>query len=242
MPRKVITLGIADDMLLDQTMIEHHIKALKNTSILFRSGNGKDLLYKLNYFKPDIIILDLYMPFMNGWEVLHELKAIHYNGTIICTSNAFEPNLEGKLIAFGVKGFVPKQSVNLAKAINEVMNGNTYFETIFIESKHSITDQFEVEISGKEISIINKLAEGKDSKTIATELGGLSANSVDTYIKNLLINFKCNTRSQLVSLGHVYGLIYTFEHLKHLPKPKPKPNLTETETETKSDTLPSNLS
>lgn len=222
MPRKVITLGIADDMLLDQTLIDCQIKILKGTSVLFRCGNGNDLLFKLQHFKPDILILDLYMPFMNGWEVLHELKSLHYTGYIICTANVYEPNLKNRLIDLGANGFVHKQNEQLAVAITEVIIGNTYFETPYFVPKQHLQNREEVELSGREIRIINKLAEGKASKAIADELGGLSSNSVDTYIKNLLLSFRCNNRAQLVSLAHAYGLIYTFETVQEHPRPKPK--------------------
>jgi CheY-like chemotaxis protein len=86
MPRKVLTLGIADDMLIDQTLIEHHIKAIKNTTVLFRSGNGRELLYKLRHYNLDILIIDLYMPIMSGWKVLAELKKLDYAGDIIFTT------------------------------------------------------------------------------------------------------------------------------------------------------------
>lgn len=222
MPRKVITLGIADDMLLDQTLIDYQIKILKNTTILFRCGNGSDLLFKLQHFKPDILILDLYMPFMNGWEVLHELNMLQYSGHIICTANVYEPNLKNRLIELGAKGFVHKQSDQLVAAITETVRGNTYFETPFFVPKHAILNKEEVGLSGREIMIINKLAEGKGSKAIADELGSLSSNSVDTYIKNLLLNFRCNNRAQLVSLAHAYGLIFTFATVKAHPRPKAK--------------------
>jgi DNA-binding NarL/FixJ family response regulator len=64
--QKKITLGIAEDMLLDQTSIAYFIKQIKNTSILFTPGNGLKLLHKLNYFKPNILIIDLNMPLMDG--------------------------------------------------------------------------------------------------------------------------------------------------------------------------------
>jgi DNA-binding NarL/FixJ family response regulator len=109
----------------------------------------------------------------------------------------------------GVKGFAPKHSRSLIKAINEVAKGNTYFENEYLPTRNT-TKHNEVEIDGREIAIINKIVEGKDSKTLANELGGIADNTVDTYIKNLLARFECKNRAQLIGLAFVYRLIYTF--------------------------------
>lgn len=108
MPRKQITIGLSEDMMIDQVLIEHYIKSIKNTKIIFKCSNGVELLQKLSQFKPDIIILDLYMPFMNGWEVLLELKQSNYEGKIICLSNSLEPNLFQKLKDLNVTCFAKK--------------------------------------------------------------------------------------------------------------------------------------
>jgi DNA-binding NarL/FixJ family response regulator len=223
MPRKVITLGIADDMMLDQALIEYNIKAIKNTQILFRSGNGYELLHKLNHFKPDILIIDMYMPLMNGWETIHELNKMGYAGNIICTTAGYEFNLIDRLKQLGVKGFARKHTNHMTKAVKEVSEGLTYYHNEFALYKgdlHKPLETEKVEISGKEIDIINMLANGKSSKEIAQQLGTYTPETIDTYIKNLIDKIQLNNRAHLVSYGHMFGLIYTFDSLKNLPKPK----------------------
>jgi DNA-binding CsgD family transcriptional regulator len=85
---------------------------------------------------------------------------------------------------------------------------------------HKPLETEKVEISGKEIDIINMLANGKSSKEIAQQLGTYTPETIDTYIKNLIDKIQLNNRSHLVSYGHMFGLIYTFDSLKNLPKPK----------------------
>lgn len=223
MPRKTITIGIADDVQLDRTLIEHKVKSIKNTQILFRSANGLELLHKLKHYTPDALIIDLYMPVMSGWEVLAELNKQGYQGVIICTSASFEDNLHSKLRTFNVSSYSYKQGNNLGKAISEALSGRHFFDTdstaIPVPRQHIN----EVEIDGREIEIINKLAEGKNALSIANELEGLSEKTVDTYIQNLVTRFECKNRTQLIALASYYGLIYTFDSFIHLPKPKPKP-------------------
>jgi DNA-binding NarL/FixJ family response regulator len=225
MPRKQHTLGIAEDMQVDQYLTEHFTKSIKNTKIIFRSGNGLDVLFKLNHFKPDIVLHDMYMPFLDGIHVVKTLNKLNYKGNIICVCSVYEPEKKQELIALGVKGFVPKHRNHLCKAIAEVIKGRTYFNDVLGKNDDCITTppiQEKVNLTGQEIAIINKLAEGKESKTIAEELGGLSGNSIDTYIKNILHKLNCVNRPQLIHFAHSYGLIYTFESLKHLPKPNRK--------------------
>lgn len=171
MPRKQITIGLSEDMMIDQVLIEHHIKSIKNTKIIFKCSNGVELLQKLSQFKPDIIILDLYMPFMNGWEVLLELKQSNYEGKIICLSNSLEPNLFQKLKDLNVTCFAKKLGPNIQRALYEAISGSQYFdENEFTEPK--VKNGTKIQIDGREIEILNKLAEEKTSKLISEELGG----------------------------------------------------------------------
>ncbi len=219
MPRKQITIGLSEDMMIDQVLIEHHIKSIKNTKIIFKCSNGVELLQKLSQFKPDIIILDLYMPFMNGWEVLLELKQSNYEGKIICLSNSLEPNLFQKLKDLNVTCFAKKLGPNIQRALYEAISGGQYFdENEFTEPK--VKNGTKIQIDGREIEILNKLAEGKTSKLISEELGGLSSKTVETYIQKLTTKVNCNNRVQLVAWACYYGLVYKNSHLGELPTPQ----------------------
>ncbi len=231
MPRKIISLGIADDMLCDQTLIEHHIKVIKNTRILFHAFNGKELLFKLNLHSPDIVIIDLHMPIMSGWETLYTLNESPFKGKILCTTSGPEPNLIPRLKELGVHGLARKTSNQIVKAIVEISNGRTYYEDFSKKVEFPIKQSHEEKtIDGREITIINKLAEGKTSKEISSEMTGLSANTIDTYINDLIHRFELKNRVQLIAYASSYGLIHTFENYKYLPKPKPKETFGSTKT------------
>jgi DNA-binding NarL/FixJ family response regulator len=210
MPRKTITIAIADDIALDQCLITHSVKSIKSTQILFYAKNGIELFQMLNHYEPDILIVDLYMPLMSGWEVLAELQRLNYTGNIIATSGGRELNLETKLRALGVKCFAPKHNQNIKKAIEAALKGIT----------RSLDNMTEANIDGREIEIINNLAQGYESKKIGDILG-LSFHSIDSYITILLNRFNCKNRAQLVAMAFNNGLIYTYNDLNNLPKPKP---------------------
>ncbi len=218
MPRKQITIGIADDMLLDQKLIEYQTHLVKNARVLFKCGNGKDLLFKLEQYAPDILIIDLYMPIMSGWEVLPYLTK-NYKGKIICTSASIEPLNLQQLQDLGVKGFAFKQGKHLAIAIQRVTEGYSYFEALPNQLATEHKQVADISIQGREIVIINKLAEGKSSKGISEELGELSESTIDTYIRNLLVRYGCHNRTQLVAWAFAHGLIYTFDNTENLPAP-----------------------
>jgi DNA-binding NarL/FixJ family response regulator len=219
MPSKQIIIGIADDMLLDQKLIEHQTRLLKQTRVLFKCGNGRELLFKLQQYNPDILIIDLYMPIMSGWEVLPYLKET-YKGNIICTSASIEPSYLKELRDFGVKGFAYKQGNQLSTAIQKVSQGEIFFETTPGQQATSTNQSADIPIDGREIVMLNKLAEGKNSKTISEELGGLSEGTIDTYIKKLMVRCDCHNRTQLVAWAFAHGLIHTFDNIEKLPIPK----------------------
>ena len=233
MPYKKTTIALVDDMDLDQALLTYHIKKNKNYEIVLYATNGFDLLEKLKNQQPEIIVIDIYMPLMDGLSTIEHLYKQNYSGNILCVTNGFEYNLISFLKEKGAKGFSRKDGNYVLKALDMISNGKEFWDNEYLQSyskydiKPSMTN-FQLlteEINGKEIEIINLLANGLSSEEICKHLG-YSYFTIEAQIQNIVRRLSLKNRSHLVAYAFVYGLINNFESFKHFKKPKtqnPKP-------------------
>jgi len=228
MPRKKTKIALVDDMDIDQALLTHYIKTNKNYEILFYATNGFDLLQKLQHFKPDIIVIDIYMPLMDGLSTIEHLFEQKYDGKILCVTNGFEYNLIPILKQKNVTGFSRKNGKYVLKALDKIVDGKEHWDEEYLETYSTTSNPFDVPkkddtteplISGKEIEIINLLANGLNSEEIYKHIG-YSIFTIDAYIQNLTKRYNLKNRTHLVAYAYVHGLIDNFESFKDFPKPQ----------------------
>jgi DNA-binding NarL/FixJ family response regulator len=220
---KKISLAIVDDLGVDQALLTWHIKGNKQFDILFYATNGHDLLYKLQHQQPDIIILDIYMPLMDGWETLDYLKKHQYKGLVLAVSNGHDPDLIEKLKAKGANGFCRKNGVYVLKALETISRSGKFWDLEHFTGMQKTDTPFPMifnhDISGIEIELINMLSMGLNCEEISSKIGCYTASTIETYIHNIIHRFNLKNRAHLVAFSYVNGLLYNMNEFQHLPKP-----------------------
>ncbi len=140
------------------------------------------------HFKPDIVIIDVDIPGVNGIQVLETLRKRQYSGIIIIVS-AKNDHFYGKHCAdAGANGFVSKKEGmnNIIAAIEAAKNGYCYFPFSLNRFVGSLTsDQQKLDsYRNKEISVMRYILDGKDNNDIAEKMF-ISNKTVSTYKKSL---------------------------------------------------------
>lgn len=166
---KPVTIIFTDDKsYFRKSMIE--ALADCNIETIAEAGNGKELLDCLTIHKPDVVLLDLQMPVMDGAETLRQLNGLYPDQKVIIFSYHDEAVLIEEYKKMGVQGYILKgESLsNVAWGIKNVSRGGTYFHTESLPT---------VKFSPIQLNIINMVAEGESQVKIAEETG-LTTNAV----------------------------------------------------------------
>lgn len=138
------TIALTDDHTLLRNGLAALVKSLGHT-VLFEADNGKDLIGKLDKNNlPDLVLLDINMPEMDGYDTAQWIKNNHYDIKVLALSMYDNENSIIRMLKCGAKGYILKDSepAELKAAIEAVMNKGFYYSDL---------------VSGKLIHAINKL-------------------------------------------------------------------------------------
>ena len=205
----------------DQSIILHAmvllLKTLRNVEVIGTAGNGEELLRLLDDLKPDIILTDIRMPLLDGFEATRVINEKMPWLKVIALSGYDHPAYIKKLMKNGARGFVSKNSSEqeLEKALITVYNGGTYISDEVARKllreftdTPSQTDSFNYNsLTSREIQIIQLLSEGMSTREIAEKLF-ISSKTVERHKTNILK--KTNTRNtpHLIRLSIQNGIIF----------------------------------
>lgn len=194
----------------DHTLFRNGLRTLLNVSgrydVVGEAANGLELLALLETVSPDIILLDIDMPEMNGIEAAGKALAKYPDMKIITLSMYGEEDYYFKMVSLGVKGFVLKNSDidEVQGAIDAVMDGGSYFsqELLFnlVSNLKNSSDNIpasEEELSEREREILLLICKGLSNQEIGDELF-ISKRTVDKHRANILAKTNCKNTANLV--------------------------------------------
>jgi DNA-binding NarL/FixJ family response regulator len=203
---KSIKLIIVDD----HGLFRNGLKLLLNTTQLIQvvgeASNGVEFLELIKTNQPDIILMDIDMPVMDGIEATRRAIALYPDLRIITLSMFGEDEYYYQMIDAGVKGFLLKNSdiSELKQAIQQVHAGKTYFsEELLLNMLRNIKTVSvsekagEVTLSDREIEVLQQICKGHSNQEIANVLH-ISKRTVDKHRANLLEKTNCRNTASLV--------------------------------------------
>lgn len=201
-----IRVAVADDHPVVLEGVKALLRACHEFELVAEANEGVAALRLISESRPDVAIVDISMPGMNGVELAQSLgracPAVKVIALTVHESSAYlKPLLEA-----GVRGYVLKRSAahELPQAIRSVAKGELYLDPTVAEkalmphpdAADSIHDDAEA-LSGREAAVLRMIAHGYSNKEIATKLG-LSVKSVETYKTRALEKKRIRTRAEIV--------------------------------------------
>ena len=211
----MIKVLLADDHGIVRAGIRSVIER-QNIKVICEADNGEEVFRKIIGNEPDIFILDISMPVLNGLETAERLIRDGNNRKIIILSMHDEKTYVEKAVKVGVKGYILKESAidEIYKAITEVNKGNFYISPKvsqyiingFLFNNMSDDEKESSNLTIREKEVLQMIAEGLSSKEIAVKLC-LSLNTVQVHRKNIMRKCDVHKGTDLVKLAIKEGLI-----------------------------------
>ncbi|OLF53816.1 response regulator transcription factor [Pseudomonas chlororaphis] len=198
---------IVDDHPLMRMAVRHMLEG-EGHVVMAEVDNGIDALEVIRRLLPDLIVLDLSLPKMDGLAVIAHLKAVGINSKVLILTSGDASNFAMRSLQAGAAGFVSKDESldDLVIAVKAVLLGSSYFpvDTIHrLRDNNSAANDEEVllaQLSDREITVLKMLARGMSNLEIAEKLL-ISHKTVSTYKVRLQRKLSANNLIALVELA-----------------------------------------
>jgi len=208
----MIRILIADDHDIVRAGIRRFLELENDMEIVGEAGTGRETLSLCGKLKPDVILLDLDMPDIDGLEAIPQLVALHPEVGILVLTMHDNEEYAIRAMKSGAMGFVLKGSSpgDLPRAVRAVNAGNKFIAAPVMEKialrrcNSDASDSLEL-LSDRELQIIKRIARGMKLREIGDELN-LSISTVATYKKRLMYKLNANGDIELMSFARKHGL------------------------------------
>ncbi|MBX7137142.1 MAG: response regulator transcription factor [Oligoflexia bacterium] len=210
----MINLIVADDHVVVRQALCEMLRGKGSYAVMAEASDGQELLDLLRSHQPDVIILDMNMPKLDGMATLEKLHSItNCPPVLVLSANEGERNVRAALKA-GARGYILKNAAidELEFAINSLVDGKTYLSPAVVaplmsngNTENPLESPLTV-LTKREIEILTHLADGKPNREIAKMLH-ISTRTVDTHRSNILKKLKVKTNAELVKIAITNGLI-----------------------------------
>jgi DNA-binding NarL/FixJ family response regulator len=206
-----VRLLVADDHEIVRKGLRSLLEAQPGWQVMAEASDGREAVEKARAMKPDVTVLDISMPALNGLEAARQMIKNDARAKIlILTMHESDPLIREVLDA-GARGYVLKSdaSRDLVTAVNAVRSNKTFFTAKvaqivldgYLDKKPKKTDEGTDEphsrLTPRQREIVQLLAEGKSSKEVAVALG-LSVKTAETHRANIMRRLDCHSVSELV--------------------------------------------
>ncbi|WP_191600014.1 response regulator transcription factor [Marinomonas algicola] len=200
-PIKTIKLLLVDDHVLVLDGLQARLELEDHIEVIGTACNGLEALNQADKLKPDVVLMDVSMPVLNGLEATKRFREEQPLVKILILSMHYEKEYILSLIQSGANGYVLKDvsSEELVQAITTVHQGGTYFSSgasaaLFTDT---LTTKQKEPLTKREISVLKEVATGLSNKEIAQSLN-ISVRTVETHRQNIKNKLEIHSSAGLI--------------------------------------------
>ena len=210
-----IKVMIVDDHGIVRQGLRTYLDLLEDITIIAEAENGLDALEKVKQFNPDIVLMDLVMPEMDGIEATHKICGSYPDVKVIVLTSFTEDEKVFSAIKAGAVGYLLKDisPPELAKAIQAVHSGETHLHP---EITKKLMNQFvspksEAEtppedLTPREMEVLQLIAQGLSNKELANKLT-ISEKTVKTHLSSIFSKLHLSDRTQAAIYALKHNLV-----------------------------------
>ena len=197
---------LVDDHALLRTGVANIINQEPDLRVVAEAGNGVDAIAAFERHRPDVTLLDLRMPVMDGVEVVRRIRERDPKARVIVLTTYDTDDEISRALKAGAKAYVLKDisADDLVTCIRDVLAGKTYLApAAAAKLAEGVT---RVQLTPRELATLRLLADGKANKEIASELD-ISERTVKTHLGHLFEKLGATSRTEAVKVATRRGLV-----------------------------------
>ncbi len=201
-PAEKITIIIVDDHAIVRQGLRTYLQLQPDIEVVAEAANGKEALALVGDKLPDIVLMDLVMPVMDGVETTRAVRSLSPNTRVIVLTSFSEDEKVFASIKAGAQGYLMKDvhPSDLVQAIRSVNKGEAQLDP---EIARKVMQEFanpapttpKHDLTERELEVLRLIAQGKSNKDISDELV-LSEKTVKTHVSNILQKLHLSDRTQ----------------------------------------------
>lgn len=211
---------IVDDHQLVIDGLSAIVKELKEYEIVGKASNGKEAVSLAEMLSPNLVLMDIDMPIMNGLEACRRIKTNYPQIAVLILTMHNEPSLIRKVMEIGADGYVLKNAdrEEFYNALCSIAKGKKYFSAEVTESllqtEGKTKSNFSIDnntlllakLTERELDVLKLIAEGFSNKEIGEHLF-ISHRTVDTHRTNLMKKLDAHNVAALIKFAIKNGLV-----------------------------------
>ena len=206
---KTLRILIADDHDLLRRGVKTLLESHPGWEICGEASTGREAVAKAEELKPDIVVLDISMPDLNGVEAARRIRKASVDTEILILSMHYSDQLIREIVDAGVRGYIVKSDSDrdLIIAVETLAKHKPYFTPhateVILGNFNSggpvkeVPELVSERLTSREREIVQLLAEGKSSKEVASSLG-ISVKTAETHRANVMRKLELHSVSELV--------------------------------------------
>ncbi|HTJ30918.1 MAG TPA: response regulator transcription factor [Acidobacteriaceae bacterium] len=196
-PIKVLSV---DDHPLIRDGIHFAIQAQPDMLLVAEAANGQEAVELFRQHRPDVTLMDLNMPVMNGIDATLQIKEISPKSRVLVLTTYSGDMQAARALQAGADGYLLKGSLRkeLVQAIRDVHNGRRRIQSEIAQNlaEHIDSDR----LSEREVEVLRCVADGCSNKIVADNLG-ISEETVKGHMKNIMSKLEANDRTHAVFIA-----------------------------------------
>jgi DNA-binding NarL/FixJ family response regulator len=205
---KKIRILIADDHGIVRTGLRLQLERNEKFEVVGEAADGREAVRMAEEFAPDIVIMDIAMPSLNGIQAATQIVKVRPETGIIMLSMHSDETYISRTLAAGARGYLLKENaeVDLYRAVEVVAQGKPFFSPAIAKTlledymtqmqQRGLQDSYDL-LTGREKEILQLLAEGKSNKDVAVMLN-LSTNTVETHRTRIMQKLDLHSAAEIV--------------------------------------------
>lgn len=197
---------VVDDHALVRTGVANIISQEPDLQVVAEAANGLEAVDAFTRLRPDVTLLDLRMPVMEGVEAVRQIRAIDPGARVIVLTTYDTDEDITRALKAGAKAYILKDiaAAALVACIHDVLAGKTYLAPAAAAKLAERVTQ--VQLTPRELAALRSLADGRSNKEIAAALD-ISERTVKTHLAHLFEKLGVTSRTEAIKVASRRGLV-----------------------------------